>query len=648
MYEQESPKIEYLPETTIPAKEVLVRLQEYYKLSSDYVREKRQSFRERYKLYNNQRKDKRKIGITSIYTMMNALLAVSYTDELTVAFGQRHIQDADSADRWEKLARFDYEEMSMERIDYVTKWNSLFYGVGIRVLNEWDSDSDTPLPRVMDPFSWLPDPKADGIMMNHRYHGFEIEASVDDVTEENGYFNLSCLKGHRPSDELQNTRNMQDDAHGMGTVYGDQTYQKSVHNLIDWFFSWKVDGVMKKFLATTDGSCGHIVRFQELKPKTNAEKKNPAKVPFPVILNYYSPEPGNPFGVSVPDLTEDKQRAQSIMANLRIAVERSRLYPMYLYDKTRILNRRDLDFGFNKLIGVPGPVDEGIVRPMQRDTKQLGQTLTMEQSLQAEAERATGAGPTQQGVMNDTARTLGEIQQVQANANLRFMLSSSVYAWGEKFFWQLWMRCYEIYFEDGKEKIIDVTSSIGSNYLVITKSKLACTVDPRVRIVSKLQHAAEREKARVEFASVIPQLLQDPTIPLVSKNFARRHLFRLHNIDQEQIDILVPKTPDEMDAEMENELLVRNMMTEIEAEDDHLSHIVIHSKMQANPATMAHIEAHKKAYRTLGQQAQVNEQMLAGQGGMRDTALQAQSQVSAQAGNQSRSGANMPSMVTTA
>ena len=48
------------------------------------------------------------------------------------------------------------------------------------------------------------------------------------------------------------------------------------------------------------------------------------------------PQTEDPFGVSIPDLVEDKQRAKSIFKNLRIAAEKARIYPMYLYNRDKI------------------------------------------------------------------------------------------------------------------------------------------------------------------------------------------------------------------------------------------------------------------------------------------------------------------------
>ena len=49
------------------------------------------------------------------------------------------------------------------------------------------------------------------------------------------------------------------------------------------------------------------------------EKENKNNVPRPVVLNYYKPQRGNPYGESICDYLEDKQNAMNIIANLNVA-----------------------------------------------------------------------------------------------------------------------------------------------------------------------------------------------------------------------------------------------------------------------------------------------------------------------------------------
>lgn len=63
----------------------------------------------------------------------------------------------------------------------------------------------------------------------------------------------------------------------------------------------------------------------------------------PFSFFFFSPQRNNPYGMSIPDLSEDKQRKISKLLNLAVArATRSSLGPDRLYAKDLINNRNDL------------------------------------------------------------------------------------------------------------------------------------------------------------------------------------------------------------------------------------------------------------------------------------------------------------------
>jgi len=587
---------------------VLTQVKEEITMSRSYVKDKRVEWRSRFKLYNNQRKQKDKIGDTSIFNVMSTMLAIYYSDEMQVSFQGREVGDTFQANNVENTAKFDYDEMDMDIINYQTQWDRLFFGVGIRQCSEWNNDTKTPMPRHLSALGWLPDPKGGLDAKKFRWHGFEVEYSADEMTEECGFINLNLLDGEpiKQGSEQDQDRAAYRLAQGLGdiehhTVGADK--KNSSYDMVDIFtILTGSDGIRRKYLVTVDDQCKNIFRCEEIEPVTDKEKKNPALVPFPISLNYYMPQTEDPFGVSIPDLVEDKQRAKSIFKNLRIAAEKANLYPMYMYNRDKILNRRDLDFAFNKFVAVRGDVGNNVVVPINKATSRLSESLGNEAALDADIEIATGSSKNAQGVMSEQSRTLGEQEIVQANANLRYALGSKINAWGERRFWKLWYRLYRQNATSATIKVIRIQSALGQQFATITRKNFITNQDPDIFIGSKLEVEQNKTKQRVSFNAIAPLFLNDPTTPLSSKNFTKRYLLQLNNIENEMIQIMVPDTPDEAKARMENELLSRNNNEpEIEMDEDHLSHIVIHSQAEKTDATMAHINAHYVAYKESGQ-----------------------------------------------
>lgn len=591
-----------LPYSWLPSRsEILVQALAEITESRNYVGPKREAFRDRIKLYNNQRRQRDKVGDNSIYNIINTLLAVYYTDEVQVGFVGREFGDVEKASNIENLYKFDHEEMEMDVVNYLTQWDRFFFGVGIKLLAEWNKKTQTPIVRSISPLSWLPDPSGFLMMKNFRYSGFEVEYLKSQMTEKNGFINVDKLssyaKGADQSSEQSQNQAALDEAHNLSTPTHSNGQSQDVYQMVDLFTC--LNG--HKVLLTVDNRCTEIFRCEEIEAVTDEEKADPSTIEFPLTLHYYSPDRNDPFGISVPDLIEDKQRAKSVIKNLRIAIKKADLYPMYLYNRDKILNKRDLDFAFNKFVAVRGDTD-GAVVPMNKAAARQNETINEEQLLDRDIEQATGADKVTQGITSSGERTASEIQQVTANANLRFILGSRINGWAEKRFAKLWMRLYRQNFFS--EKAIRIKSAFGgNNYSVLERRSIISSTDPDIIVGSKFEIDQDRTKNRVAFSTIYPLITQDPMKPTVSKTYAERHLLRLYGVSNEEIRIMCPETPDEMLASQENELLSRDKYVDISVEsDDHLSHIVIHSQAETSNARNRHIEAHKMAYIDSGQQ----------------------------------------------
>lgn len=641
------PQIEYdadnLPK---PEAEILAQIQDEITQSRNYVSGKRETFRERLKLYNNQRKQRDKIGDTTMYNIINTMLAVSYTDEQTVTFSGREIGDLAKARLLDYAAKFDHEEMGLDMLNYLIQWDRFFFGVGIRTMDGWDKKRKVPVIQTKDPLCWLPDPAGHTVMKYFRWMGFEDEYTRSDLTEEAGFFDVEKLSGKTLGTPVENalTRTAHREAQGMSEPEPQNTLTKEQETiyLINHMTQIKCeDDVIRKFLITVADDLKSIHRFEWLKPVTKAEKEDNSLVPFAVALNYYSPSRYDAFGVNIGDLTEDKQRAKSVLKNLRIAARKAKLYPMYLYNRDKILNRRDLDFAFNKFIAIRGQVDDGVVQPLNKDPQGGSEAINDEDTLDRDVQMATGADQITQGVTSANARTLGEVQQTQANANLRFMLGARINAWGEKRFWKLWYRAYLQNFAAAETKHIRIRSSFGLHFSNISRKDFITSEDPDIQIMSKLEAEQKRMNERVSFQAVYPLISQDPSKPVASKRFAERYMLRLNDMPEDYIAIVSPDSPDEIRAKMENELLTRNQIADAKLEEDHLSHLVIHSQADETDAKANHIQKHWALYYESGQaEAQKALVDAASMGGGTQAAGIAQGQ----AGNmQANMAARMPS-----
>ena len=86
-----------------------------------------------------------------------------------------------------------------------------------------------------------------------------------------------------------------------------------------------------------------MLRIKEIKPVLAEEKKDPTKVDFPIILNYWKPRRNDPFGESVPDKLDDKQIAKTILFNLNIIkAKKEALGGDFIWNSRLIKNKNDI------------------------------------------------------------------------------------------------------------------------------------------------------------------------------------------------------------------------------------------------------------------------------------------------------------------
>ena len=113
--------------------------------------------------------------------------------------------------------------------------------------------------------------------------------------------------------ELQNNRTYRNQAQGTNDVI-DNTEDRIVSVYSGYT---RIKG--KLYSVTIDSKITSLLKFEEVKPVTKEEKKTKeVSMKSCVNMSWFSPVRGNPCGISMADLILDKQKAQSILLNLRL------------------------------------------------------------------------------------------------------------------------------------------------------------------------------------------------------------------------------------------------------------------------------------------------------------------------------------------
>ena len=569
---------------------IILQIEKEWQLCWSYNAAKRKINLARLQLYNNQRRQQNTFGDPLMFTIFNTIHASLWDDRLAVSWEGRGGQgDEDVEENLNSLSTFDYDVMHKAELDYDWNWDAEFFGRGLLMLNDFDRTRgiQAPVPEVIDASTWIRDPRAtsvNGDMRGRgamRFGGREIGLSYWEMKKHPDYFNLKSL---RKSKEIKSTtdemRAARRTAQGLENFAQKEEelgkYDNYEFRLVEWVTHIKG----QKYLVTLGNNRSLVVRLRKMRNQRE----------WPIIDRPLYPISHDWDGVSIPDLTEDKQRFRAMLLNLTGVAAKSDVMPTYAFDRTKIKNQNDLNFRTNKFIPVDGSTRDALT-PVTKPTIHQYVNGIMD-ILDAAAQRATATPEIQQGVQSKEKRTLGELELVAAKVDTRYSMSAKLYGISEAKFWRQWYRLYKQHFKDKiDEKIIRIQGATAPMWRPLMRDNIISQVDPDVKIESKVISEAKRVREQQSYTGFATVVLQDPD---TNRRFVLKRMSKLQGMSKEETDLMFPPNVDELQAEDENAVLNEGKLPEINVQDNHQTHIWIHSKAKQTPHMLAHIRRHKK------------------------------------------------------
>lgn len=604
---KEIKEVEETEETSTSSKYLSLakQIRAEFKLAFDHQKPKKDKNEVRLKLYNNQRRDKDAVGDTTLFTIHQTILSSLYIDRLTTTFGGREEGDEETADNLTAMAKSDYTDMEKDEIDYDWIWDALFFGRGLVALSEYERDPDNniylPIPEVLDPITFLRDPRATSVNGNRkgkgaaRFFGREIKMTAQDIEElpnRLDSFVMSDLTfGSGTRSLLQSAIDARNLAQGRESqkFKGEKELKANAeYDITEWQTHYKGSSKVNKVKVWLANERNVVIGYQILKTKSK-------RVMWSIIDRPLYPTSHDWDGTSIPDLVEDKQRARAVAQNLGLKAMKADLYPMYIYDANKIVNRKDLKFGYNKFIPAEsdGQGVAGSIVPLVKSRANLALLDFIYNSLDVSAQKATATPELQQGMLSEKDRTLGEINIAAEKVDTRYSLSAKVFGWSEKRFWQQWYRLYKDNFGDKiDEKVLRIKGAFGATWRPLLRSNMIAKIDPDVEIESQVLARAKQFEDRTNLTQYFSLVFQEATS---NRRYGLKKLGRLNGLEKDELERLFPPTIDERISEDENEMLSKNIPQEVKREDDHNVHLEEHTKAAETNAKYAHVETHKKA-----------------------------------------------------
>lgn len=275
--------------------DILDQVKRERRLSHDTFETKREDIRRRIKLINWQDKPQTKVNINTASSQINTYIALSYVDELNVAFWPRNSVDEEVAENLTVLADFDREEMGLDVMNYQKQFDKWFYWLSLRVFDDFNKIKKVPVVSIQDPLSWYADPYPTWFSaQDFRWHWFEYEATMDELKATQGLFNLDNLW-----EEESNNFNLNETEYKLAARLNKQT-DNTPNKIFNIYYHYtKLD--RRRYLAITDSDVWTLIGFIQFQPVLAEEKKDPTLIPCPIVINYFRPKRGNPMGDSIMD-----------------------------------------------------------------------------------------------------------------------------------------------------------------------------------------------------------------------------------------------------------------------------------------------------------------------------------------------------------
>jgi len=583
-----------------PYKKLIEQVRSEYNEAYSNQIAKIQKLQRRLKVYQNQRKSDEVVGDKLLFTTMQTVLASLYSDKMTVMWEPTTEGDDEVAEALNNIAKYDHRKMHKDIFDYFWGWDTCFFGHSIVYMTDFDRKKKMPVADLQNPLLFYRDPLAvaiNGYIWNNRnacrYFGRWIELTKPEMQNNPEYVNLHRLKDNRQqTQDISINRQAYQNIQGLTSTFSSSFGDNQSYPLLEWCTQWIPPGEtqLKKVLVTLGNDRDLIVRYHEFKTQGKPAEQ------WPVIDRHMYPMSHDWDGTSVADVCEDDQRQRAILKNLGIKSVKADLYPMYVYDKSKVTNTTDLNFGFNKFIGLDSLSMQDVrtaLSPLQKSQFNIAVYNYLMESLGQDAERANATPQMQQGSINNKRRLATELNLVDRNVDTRYSLTARVWGWSESLYWRRW---YEQY-KDGfvsyiDEKVVRIDGAYGAQWRKYTKENLTGQEDPDAYIVSKTEREAKKLQESQEFVQYLTFVAQ---LPDTNIRYGVKKLGRLINLPKDELERLIPPTIDERIAEKENDLLSKNITVLVNINDDHVAHNEIHARAADTPAAFAHKKAHDKA-----------------------------------------------------
>lgn len=540
-------------------------------------------------LLNNLQRGDENIASTLLITLFNRIMSNLYDDKMQVKFIPGEELDQKKVQSLNILAQNDYREMGMAELDYDWTWDTLFFGRGYMETLRFNKKNKIMEPAVINPLVFGYDPFfADP--QQWRYYWKWISKNKWEIEKLIASGHIKGIKSAKdiPSgidSYLWNYKVIREQAK-LATPQGNDTYSGDVYQILE-FFGYNDKGERSVFWLDRGFS---KILYEEKLDLRDAEDGKSSN--WPIVVKEAFREPHASVVFSIPDLLEDKHRARSVLLNLAFMAAKDKANPLYQYVADNI---DDITQFFQRQVNQHIPVKkigESVAPLNTQEPLSTGLSAFM-QMLSQEANDPVGTGMALAPAGKKKSSATENAIQQQLN-DLAQSLQSKVMQFGVEKFWVDWYQRYKRYTKQGDEKIATIVGVKGMTFEKIDLVDIQTKYPPGVMIFSAKEAEYKELVLRRDLMQMYGQF-QESLGPDGMRNFNKYVFLPKFLQDPTIMDILVPKTLDEIKAEGENDEINEGKTLPVVSEtDNHLEHLPIHHMAQNTWSKWVHIQWHEE------------------------------------------------------
>ena len=554
-----------IKQSWLSQEDIVSQIKNEYDIGYAFAEPIRQEFDKETKLFNYQKKNKKKLGDSTLFNVHSAMMAREYVDRPTSKFDwtiwQRQIVTNLNA-----ALDVDFNDSYMENIIYDWKHDKFLRGAGILIRNGWDWTNKRPTFDLIDPRLAILDPDWDYRNWDYGYFGFEKLEYWNNLENWKWFEDLSNVNKNSNTWNAAALKEKDQQNFKLNAKRNNNLSNPSVET----YYHFSVFGWVRAMVITSN------IRTEIIKVIIYKENNKVKMFDDVLAITYRRPRKNNPFWDRMSRYVWDVQIAKSMIANLRFDKSKAELYPMYLRNTRLIKNKWDLDFGFGKVVDATPLEWESLanaVAPIQRDVR-ADNSFVIDDSLDRQVESSTSIWKIAQWTTPERreAATTNRLVQDSTDINLAFTWKIDA-IWYERLL-KVWYFGYMEELWTWDKKLIFIQTWYGTISREIKRNDFLTDSVLKIKIETKSEIDTKNIKDRVAYWQLIWYLQSIPNRPETAQLNTMRNYARAMDMWEDIIKQELPATSQEIIAQINIWLLLDWQFVDVKQDyeaDTHLT-----------------------------------------------------------------------------